>query len=188
MFSCHSSSSHYSMQGFIFILFHFFFVNKLIHFYMWACFLFSFQNKCDQNTGTWGCRFLNNSITVQLSLTYLTTLFRVVKEIAYLRNHLLGWFGDILEPPSAVFSVCRKLYQKLVFFWKVYDSRWNWKFINGYPDMTIWILVQCTAFLIEKNMNYHKGGHFLDILEILKILRFWRFWDSEEKTVQKILE
>ena len=42
-----------------------------------------------------------------------------------------------------------------------FDRCTNCKFINWYPDMTIWILVQCTVFLTEKNLNYyHIGGHF----------------------------
>ena len=49
---------------------------------MWACFLFPFQNRCDQNAGMWQRR---------LYLAHLTTLFRVVQEIPYLRNCLLGW-------------------------------------------------------------------------------------------------
>ena len=37
------------------------------------------------------------SITVQVSLADFTTLFRVVTEILYLRNHLLGLFGVYLN-------------------------------------------------------------------------------------------
>ena len=41
-----------------------------------------------------------------------------------------------------------------------FDRCTNFKFINWYPDMTIWILVQCTVFLTEKNFKYyHTGGY-----------------------------
>ena len=66
------------------------------------------------------------SIIVQLSVFgSFHHLFRVVKEILYLRNCMLGMSDDILEPLSVVFSVCKSLYQKLVFCWKVYDSCTN---------------------------------------------------------------
>ena len=55
---------------------------------MWACFLFPFQNKCNQMLVRDDADF---SITVQVSLADFTTLFRVVTEILYLRNHLLGF-------------------------------------------------------------------------------------------------
>ena len=131
------------MQGFVFMSFILislfnvgFLVNKLIHFYMWAFFLFVFHNKCDQKI--LACDDADFLKSVQVSLAHFITLFRVVKEIPYLRNGLLGWSGDVLEPPSAVFSVCKTLYQKLVFFWNVYDSCTNCKFIDG----TFWIFVQ----------------------------------------------
>ena len=144
------------MQGFIFISFHiifwFFFVNKWYHFYMQVCFLYPFQNKCDQNAGTWCSRLL---------FAHLTTLFWVVTKFRTSDNISLASPRCILEPPSVVFSVCKNLYQNLVFCWNVYDRCTNCKFINWYPDMTIWILVQCTVFLIEKNLNYyHIGGYF----------------------------
>ena len=42
-----------------------------------------------------------------------------------------------------------------------FDIYTNFKFINWYPDVTIWILVQCTVFLTEKNFKYyHTDGHF----------------------------
>ena len=43
------------------------------------------------------CEDADFSITVQLSLPHFTTLFRVVKEIPYLRNCLLGWSGAYLN-------------------------------------------------------------------------------------------
>ena len=52
-FSFHSSSSHYSMQGFVFIIISSFCggfivnINKLYDFEMQACFLFPFQNECE---------------------------------------------------------------------------------------------------------------------------------------------
>ena len=46
-----------------------------------------FRIECDQNAGTWWCRFVNNCAT-KMSLAHFTTLFRVVKEIPYLRNHI----------------------------------------------------------------------------------------------------
>ena len=52
----------------------------------------------------------------------------------------------ILELPSAVFSICQNLYQKLVFCWHVYDTCTNYKFINWYPDVTTGMLVKCTTF------------------------------------------
>ena len=64
----------------------------------------------------------------------------------------------ILELPSAVFSVCQNCYQMLVFCWHVFDRCTNFKFINWYPDMTIWILVQCTV------LSYRQA--FLESTEI----------------------
>ena len=141
-FSSHSSSSHYSMQGFIFISFHFFFfyVNKWSNFYMQACFLLPFQNRCDQNVGTWWCRLL---------LAHLTTLFMVVKK-SVLQILSAGLVWDVIELPSVVFSVCHNLYQTLVFCWHVYDRCSNNKFINWYPDMTIWILVQSMYSIFDR--------------------------------------
>ena len=119
---------------------------------MQAGFLFPFQNKCDQNAGTWWCR---------LFLAHLTTLFRLVKEIHFSQKLFARLVWDILEPPSVVFSVCQNFHQNLVFCWHVYDRCTNCKFINWYPDVTIWMLVQCTAFLIEKNLNYYHIGGYL---------------------------
>ena len=104
-----------------------------------ACFLFPFQNKCDQNVGMWWCR---------LFLVHLTTLFRMVTKFHNSDIVSLASPRGILELPSTVFSVCQNLYQKLVLCWHVYDRCTNCKFINWYPDMTIWMLVQCTAFWI----------------------------------------
>ena len=43
----------------------------------------------------------------------------------------------------------------------------NCKFINWYPDVTIWILVQCTVFLTEKNLKYyHTAGILRESTEI----------------------
>ena len=102
---------------------------------MWTCFLLSFQNKCNQNVGTWWCR---------LFLVHLTTLFRIVTK--FLNSDIVSLASPrgILEPPSAVFSICQNLYQKLVFCWHVYDTCTNYKFINWYPDVTIGMLVKCT--------------------------------------------
>ena len=104
---------------------------------MWACFLFPFQNKCDQNVGTWWCR---------LFLVHLTTLFRMVTKFCNSDIVSLASPRGILEPPSAVFSICQNLYQKLVFCWHVCDSCTSYKFINWYPDVTIGMLVKCTEF------------------------------------------
>ena len=74
----------------------------------------------------------------------------------------------ILEPHSAVFSVCQNRYQKLVFCWEVFFDRCtNCKFINWYPDMTIWILVQCTVFFDWKEFEIlsHRQA-FLESTEI----------------------
>ena len=53
LFSCHSSSSHYSTQGFVLISFHFIFSylkNKFIHFYMWSSVFFpEIRFKCRQD-------------------------------------------------------------------------------------------------------------------------------------------
>ena len=118
---------------------------------MRACFLFPMSElNATKMLITDDADFL---IIVQLSLTHFTTLFRMVKEIPYLRNHMLGMSDAVLEPPSVVFSLCKNLYQKLVFCWKVYDRCTNWKFINWYLDMTIWILVQHTVFFDRKEFE-----------------------------------
>ena len=101
---------------------------------MWACFLFPFQNKCNQNAGTWWCRLL---------LVHLTTLFRMVTKFRNTDIASLASPRGILELCSAVFSICQNLYHKLVFCWHVYDTGTNYKFINWYPDMTIGMLVKC---------------------------------------------
>ena len=48
------------------------------------------------------------SITVELSLAHFTTLKRVVKEIPYLRNCLLGWFGAYLNHLLHYFLYARR--------------------------------------------------------------------------------
>ena len=53
-------------------------------------------------------------LSIKMSLVHFTTLFRMVKEIPYLRNRMLGVSNNVLEPPSWVFSVSTNLYQKLV--------------------------------------------------------------------------
>ena len=65
------------------------------------------------------------SITAEKTLAHFTTpkgWFKKLRisEIVYFRNLKLGYFGDVIEPPSAVFSVCHNLYQKLVFCWHVF--------------------------------------------------------------------
>ena len=121
-FSSHSSSSHYSMQGFIFIIISSFWggfivnINKLYDFEMWACFLFPFQNECVHAEGTCWSR---------LFLAHFTTLFRMVTKIS-IKQILFPWLIQareikvIPEPPSAVFSVCQNCYQKLVSCWHVF--------------------------------------------------------------------
>ena len=76
---------------------------------------------------------------------------------------LFPWLvqGEYLNHLLWYFLYARTITKKLVFCWHVFDRCTNSKFINWYPDMTIWILVQCTVFLTEKNLNYyHIGGHF----------------------------
>ena len=60
---------------------------------------------------------------------YKSSVIQILFSLASLR--------EILELPSAVFSVCQNLYQKLVFCWHVYDRCTNCKFLNWYPDVTI---------------------------------------------------
>ena len=78
---------------------------------MRACFLFPFQNRYDQNAGTWWSR---------LFLALLTTLFRMVTRFHNTDIVSLASQRGILEPPSAVFSVCQNCDQKLVFCWHVF--------------------------------------------------------------------
>ena len=111
LFSCHSSSSHYSMfLGFL--------VNKLIHFCM-LVFFSHFRKNVTKNAGMWWCRFLSNCTSIFGSFHHPFSGW--LKKIPYLRSGVLGWSGDVLEPPSVVVSVCKTLYQKLVFCWNVYD-------------------------------------------------------------------
>ena len=70
-----------------------------------ACFLFPFQNKCDQNGGTWWCK---------LFLAHLTNLFwGWLKKFRTSEIVNLVSPRRILEPTPVVFSVCQNLYQKL---------------------------------------------------------------------------
>ena len=79
---------------------------------MWACFLFPFQNKYDQNVGTCWSRLFS---------AHFTTLFRMITKM--FRNTdivSLASARGILELPSVVFSVCQNCYQMLVFCWHVF--------------------------------------------------------------------
>ena len=78
---------------------------------MWACFLFPFENKYDQNAGTWWSRLL---------LAHLTTFWRWLQKFCNTDIVSLASPRGILELPSAVFSVCQNCYQKLVFCWHVF--------------------------------------------------------------------
>ena len=78
---------------------------------MRACFPFPFQNKYDQNAGTWWSR---------LFLAHLTTLFRMVTKFCNTYIVSLASPRGILELPSVVFSVCQNRCQKLVFCWYVF--------------------------------------------------------------------
>ena len=99
-------------------------------------------------------------------LVHLTTLFRMVTKFHNSAIVSLASPRGILELPSAVFSICQNLNQKL-FRWHIYDRCTNCKFINWYPDMTIGMLVQCTVFLIENNLNYYSyRWAFLESTEI----------------------
>ena len=53
-------------------------------------------------------------LSIKISLAHFTTLFRMVKEIPYLRNRMIGVSNTVLEPPSSVFSVSTNLYRKFV--------------------------------------------------------------------------
>ena len=154
--SSHSSSSHYSMQGFIFISFHFFFLFFFVNkWYFFTCELVLFSHFRIDVT-----KMLVHDDTDCIWLIW-PPFSGCLKKFHISEIIYLAIPRGILESPSAVFSVCKNLYQKLVFCWHVYDRCTNCKFINWYPDVTIWILVQCTAFLIEKNLNYyHIGRHF----------------------------
>ena len=133
---------------------------------MWACFLFLFQNKCDQNVGTWWCRLF---------------LFTWPPFLGWLQNSIIQilfpWLVQrgLLELHSAVFSICQNLYQKLVFCWHVYDTCKNYKFINWYSDMTIGMLVKCTE-CFWRTKCFGKGTS--TVYAILEIK--WAFLDSTE--------
>ena len=129
---------------------------------MRACFLFPFQNKCDQNAGTW-------------FLVHLTTLFRIVTKFHNTDIVSLASPRGILETHSAVFSICKNLYQKLVFCWHVYDTCTNYKFINWYLDMTIGMLVKCTECFWRTKCFGKVTSTVYAVSEIK-----WAFLDSTE--------
>ena len=114
-FSSHSSSSHYSMQGFVFIIISSFWggfivnINKLYDFEMRACFLFLFQNEYE-------CRYMLKSIVFGSFYHPFQDSYKKfrITDIVSMARYL------ILEPPSAVFSVCQNHYQMLVFSWHVF--------------------------------------------------------------------
>ena len=133
---------------------------------MLACFLFPFQNKCNQNVGTWWCR---------LFLVHLTTLFRMVTKFCNTNIVSSASPRGILELHPAVFSICHNLYQKLVFCWHVYDTCTNYKFINWYPDMTIGMLVKCTE-CFWRTKCFGKGTSTVYAISEIK----WAFLDSTE--------
>ena len=127
-FSSHSSSSHYSMQGFVFIIISSF----------WGGFIVNINKLYD--FGKW----LVGTCWSRLFLAHFTTLFRMVSKIS-VKQIFFPWLVQareikfVPELPSAVFSVCQNCYQKLVSRWHYFDRYTNFKFINWYPDMTIWI-------------------------------------------------
>ena len=98
-----------------------------INLYISTCklvFFLHFRIKCSQNSGAYeDADFLNNCAT-SMSLVHFTTLFRMVQETLYFRNHILGMSDEVLLP-SVVCAVCKNLYQKLVFCLKIYDSCTN---------------------------------------------------------------
>ena len=78
---------------------------------MRACFLFPFQNKCNQNAGTWWSRlfwFIWPPFPGWLQKFHNTDIVSLASPRV------------ILEQPSVVFSVCQNRYQKLVFCWEVF--------------------------------------------------------------------
>ena len=78
---------------------------------MRACYLFPFQNKYDQNVGTcWSGLFL----------AHFTTFSGWLQKFRNTDIVSLASPRGILEPPSAVFSVCVNHYQMLVFCWHVF--------------------------------------------------------------------
>ena len=113
-FSSHSSSSHYSMQGFVFIIIPSFWGGFIVNikdmtFEMRACFLILFQNEYE-------CGYMLKSIV-------LGSFYHPFQD-GYLKFRKTGIVSItrylILDLPSAVFSVCQNHYQMLVFCWHVF--------------------------------------------------------------------
>ena len=89
-----------------------------------------------------------------MSLAHFTTLFRMVQEILYFRNHMLGMSDNIVESPSVVFFCMQE------------------------PLPKVGVLLE--SLCMEKNLNYHICGHYLEGPEINVLLK--------KHTVWKILE
>ena len=84
-------------------------INKLYDFEMQACFLFLFQNEYE-------CGYMLKSIVFGSFYHPFQDGYKKFRktDIVSMARYL------ILEPPSAVFSVCQNHYQMLVFCWHVF--------------------------------------------------------------------
>ena len=149
---------------------------------MWACFLFPFQNEYDG--------YMLKQIVFGLfyhpfqdgyKSSVIQILFSWLVQGEYL-NHLLQYFLYAKTITKCWCSVG-------MFF----DRCTNFKFINWYPDMTIWILVQCIvlsyrrAFLESTKISASEELNALEVapaqfmaLRILgrkgeiQIMQFWK--------------
>ena len=121
LFSSHSSSSHYSMQGFVFIIISSFWggfivnINKLYDFEMRALFSFPISE--------WILMWVHAE--VDCFWLILPPFSGWLQNIS-VKQIFFPWLVQareikvVPEPPSAVFSVCQNCYQKLVFCWHVF--------------------------------------------------------------------
>ena len=124
---------------------------------MRACFLFPFQNKYNQNVGTWWSR-LFWLIWPPFSGWLQKFCNTDIVSLASARGKL--------EPPSAVFSVCQNHYQKLVFCWHVFWQMHKLqihKLVSWHDHLNISTMY---SVLTEKNLKYYNTGAFLESTEI----------------------
>ena len=154
-FSSHSSSSHYSMQGFVFISFilislfnarfrfhhHFILlgeggllyilINYMI-FEMRACFLFLFQNEYE-------CGYMLKSIVFGSFYHPFQDGYKKFRKRDILSMASPGQDTSYLNHLLQSFLYARTVTKSWCSVGMFFDRYTNFKFINWYLDMTIWI-------------------------------------------------
>ena len=137
-FSSHSSSSHYSMQGFVFIIISSFWggllyilINYMI-FEMWACFLFLFQNEYE-------CRYMLKSIVFGSFYHPFQDGYKKFRKTDIVSMASPGQDTSYLNCLLQSFLYARTVTKSWCSVGMFFDRYTNFKFINWYLDVTIWI-------------------------------------------------